>query len=80
MEIDNIQVQQDLAEDLIKILDFYRGRMTYSTVLGVIEVIKHTILLELEDECNDKDLNYFTLFEGITKTSNGGIKKSPFGD
>ena len=63
---------EDLADDLMEVLNTYRTKetLTYATVLGILDIIKDTLLEELRNECHDQDFDCTPIFQDVTKPSN----------
>jgi len=75
--IDAPKAQEDLAADIVEVLNKHRGdNLTYATVLGVFEVIKDMLLDELEEESRVQDTNYNPLLKALAKTRHGGTAES----
>jgi hypothetical protein len=44
---------EGLTQEICKTIEKYEGAMHASTVLGVLDIIKHSILMEIMEESNE---------------------------
>jgi hypothetical protein len=55
--MDSIQLQNELVDgltqELCKVIESYEGTIRATTVLGVLDIIKHSILMEIMEESNE---------------------------
>ena len=76
-QIDAPKAQEDLAADIVEVLNKHRGdNLTYATVLGVFEVIKDMLLDELEEESRVQDINDNPLLKALAKARHGGTAEN----
>ena len=57
VQMDSIQLQNELVDgltqELCKVIESYEGTIRATTVLGVLDIIKHSILMEIMEESNE---------------------------
>jgi len=57
VDMDSIQLQNELVDgltqELCKVIESYEGTIRATTVLGVLDIIKHSILMEIMEESNE---------------------------
>jgi hypothetical protein len=57
VDMDSIQLQNELVDgltqELCKVIENYEGTIRATTVLGVLDIIKHSILMEIMEESNE---------------------------
>ena len=57
VDMDSIQLQNELVDgltqELCKVIESYEGTIRATTVLGVLDIIKHSILMEIMEEGNE---------------------------
>ena len=57
VDMDSIQLQNELVDgltqELCKVIENYEGTIRATTVLGVLDIIKHSILMEIMEEGNE---------------------------
>ena len=57
VKMDSIQLQNELVDgltqELCKVIESYEGTIRATTVLGVLDIIKHSILMEIMEESNE---------------------------
>ena len=44
---------EGLTQEICKVIESYEGTIHASTVLGVLDIIKHSLLMEIMEESND---------------------------